>query len=75
MKAGTRVVMSEAFKARLANDCTVETHVGPFDPEDPTDCWGCSLARARPAPGRSRAQPVIPRGLVGLQPTRAVFSP
>lgn len=44
MKAGTNVMMSPQLKSRLARACVPGMHVGPFDPEDPADCWGCSLA-------------------------------
>lgn len=43
MEPGTRVRMSERLKAKLRGKCGVAgKHVGPFDPEDGKECWGCS---------------------------------
>lgn len=41
LKPNDKVKMSEAFKERLRNNCKTH-HVGPFDPDDPSQCWGCS---------------------------------
>lgn len=35
--------MSEEHKAGLRGACgAAGKHLGPFDPEDDNDCWGCS---------------------------------
>ena len=41
-KIGDSVIMTEAFKQALWKKCQPFRHVGPWDPEDPSDCWGCS---------------------------------
>lgn len=33
--------MSQRLKDAFMKDCQV-THVGPFDPDNAEDCWGCS---------------------------------
>lgn len=47
MKLGTRVRMTEAYKKALMKECTFDKHVGPFDPDDDSDCWGCSAAHVK----------------------------
>jgi len=45
MKKGDRVRMSDSLKARLRGKCgEAGRHLGPFDPDDVHDCWGCSSA-------------------------------
>lgn len=44
MTPGTRVRMSDRLRARLRSPCGEAGHLGPFDPDDATACWGCSGA-------------------------------
>jgi hypothetical protein len=45
MSPGDRVRMTEYVKYRLRGECgKAGKHLGPFDPEDKHDCWGCSSA-------------------------------
>lgn len=40
--------MSEALKVKLGGKCReAGKHLGPFDPEDAEDCWGCSWEHVR----------------------------
>ncbi len=45
MKRGTQVRMSEELKREFRGNCgEAGRHMGPFDPDDASDCWGCSSA-------------------------------
>ena len=45
MTPGTRVRMSERLKQRYRGKCGEAGRLlGPFDPEDDGDCWGCGSA-------------------------------
>lgn len=43
LNIGARVRMSENLKVALRGKCgATGRHLGPFDPDDPRDCGGCS---------------------------------
>lgn len=45
MTKGDTVRMSERLKTRLRGKCgETARHLGPFDPDDGLECWGCSSA-------------------------------
>ncbi|MCC6333517.1 MAG: hypothetical protein IT380_05980 [Myxococcales bacterium] len=45
MTKGDRVRMSDSLKTRLRGKCgEAGRHLGPFDPGDAHECWGCSSA-------------------------------
>lgn len=47
-KIGDLVKMTESFKERMCSPCKdAGKHVGPFDPEDPNDCYACSTAHIK----------------------------